>query len=41
LGVVIDSEGISTEKMQEFAKWTNLSETTFLLPAKPKENEED
>ncbi|MGH1489935.1 MAG: PhzF family phenazine biosynthesis protein [Acidimicrobiales bacterium] len=32
LAVVIDSEGLSTEEMQRFARWTNLSETTFLLP---------
>ncbi|TNV76514.1 hypothetical protein FGO68_gene5441 [Halteria grandinella] len=32
LAVVIDSEGISDTAMQSFAKWTNLSETTFLLP---------
>ena len=25
--------------MQEFARWTNLSETTFLLPPKPVEKE--
>lgn len=32
LAVVIDGEGLSTEAMQRFANWTNLSETTFLLP---------
>ncbi|SHH49420.1 PhzF family phenazine biosynthesis protein [Marivita hallyeonensis] len=32
LAVVIDSEGLSTEHMQAFAAWTNLAETTFLLP---------
>lgn len=32
LAVVIDGEGLSTEEMQRFARWTNLSETTFLLP---------
>lgn len=31
LGVVIGADGLSTEQMQEFANWTNLSETTFLL----------
>lgn len=31
LGVVLDSEGLSTEQMQQFASWTNFSETTFLL----------
>ena len=32
LAVVLDGEGISDEAMQGFARWTNLSETTFLLP---------
>ena len=32
LAVVIDGEGLSGETMQRFARWTNLSETTFLLP---------
>lgn len=32
LAVVIESDGLSTEQMQRFANWTNLSETTFLLP---------
>ena len=32
LAVVIDGEGLSTEECQRFAAWTNLSETTFLLP---------
>lgn len=32
LAVVVDGEGLSTEQMQKFATWTNLSETTFLLP---------
>lgn len=32
LAVVLDAEGLSTEEMQRFANWTNLSETTFLLP---------
>ncbi|UBU10973.1 PhzF family phenazine biosynthesis protein [Nonomuraea gerenzanensis] len=32
LAVVIDGDGLSTEEMQRFARWTNLSETTFLLP---------
>ena len=31
LAVVIDAEGLTTAEMQRFAKWTNLSETTFLL----------
>lgn len=33
LAVVVDAEGLSTEQMQRFARWTNLSETAFLLPA--------
>ncbi len=32
LAVVHDGRGLSTERMQAFARWTNLSETTFLLP---------
>lgn len=32
LAVVLDGEGLSDEEMQGFARWTNLSETTFLLP---------
>jgi PhzF family phenazine biosynthesis protein len=32
LGVVLDAENLSTEQMQAFAKFTNLSETTFVLP---------
>ncbi|HEY9375737.1 MAG TPA: PhzF family phenazine biosynthesis protein, partial [Jiangellaceae bacterium] len=32
LAVVLDSEGLSTEQMQAFTRWMNLSETTFLLP---------
>jgi PhzF family phenazine biosynthesis protein len=32
LAVVLDGSGLSTEDMQHFAAWTNLSETTFLLP---------
>ncbi|MFJ4228700.1 PhzF family phenazine biosynthesis protein [Paenarthrobacter nicotinovorans] len=32
LAVVVEAEGLSTEAMQHFANWTNLSETTFLLP---------
>ena len=35
LAVVLDGEGLSTEEMQHFANWTNLSETTFLLPPTP------
>ena len=32
VAVVLDGEGLSTEEMQRFAHWTNLSETTFVLP---------
>jgi len=32
LAVVVDAEGLRSEAMQHFANWTNLSETTFLLP---------
>ncbi|MEG1201295.1 MAG: PhzF family phenazine biosynthesis protein [Comamonas sp.] len=32
LAVVLDGEGLSDADMQVFARWTNLSETTFLLP---------
>jgi PhzF family phenazine biosynthesis protein len=32
LAVVLDAEEISTEEMQQFSRWTNLSETTFILP---------
>ena len=32
VAVVIGAEGLSTGEMQRIAGWTNLSETTFLLP---------
>ena len=32
VAVVLDAEGIPAEQMQRFARWTNLSETTFVLP---------
>ncbi|WP_321791998.1 PhzF family phenazine biosynthesis protein [Caballeronia sp. J97] len=32
LAVIFDAEGLSTERMQEIARWTNLSETAFLFP---------
>ncbi len=35
LAVVLDGEGLSTEDMQHFANWTNLSETSFVLPPTP------
>ena len=31
LAVVLDAQGLSHDDMQNFARWTNLSETTFLL----------
>jgi PhzF family phenazine biosynthesis protein len=31
--VVLDGDGLDEQAMQRFAHWTNLSETTFLLPA--------
>ena len=33
VAVVLDAEGLETEEMQRFAHWTNLSETTFVLPS--------
>lgn len=32
LAVVLDASGLSTAQMQQFARWTNLSETAFVLP---------
>ena len=32
VAVVLDGAGLATEDMQRFARWTNLSETTFVLP---------
>jgi PhzF family phenazine biosynthesis protein len=32
VAVVLDAKGLDTEAMQRFASWTNLSETTFVLP---------
>ncbi len=32
LAVVLDSADLSDAQMQSFARWTNLSETTFVLP---------
>lgn len=32
VAVVLDAEGLSDADMQAIARWTNLSETTFLLP---------
>lgn len=33
VAVVLDGAGLSDAAMQQFANWTNLSETTFVLPA--------
>lgn len=32
VAVVLDAQDLTTEAMQQFANWTNLSETTFVLP---------
>jgi PhzF family phenazine biosynthesis protein len=32
VAVVLDAEGLTTEDMQRFTRWTNLSEATFVLP---------
>ena len=32
LAVVLSASGLTDEDMQRFARWTNLSETTFILP---------
>ena len=32
LAVVLDGSGLDDDAMQRFARWTNLSETTFVLP---------
>jgi PhzF family phenazine biosynthesis protein len=32
VAVVLDGQGLRDEEMQAFARWTNLSETTFVLP---------
>jgi PhzF family phenazine biosynthesis protein len=39
VAVVLDGADLTTEQMQRFAHWTNLSETTFVLP--PTEPEAD
>lgn len=35
LAVVLDGDGLSDAQMQAFARWTQLSETTFVLPPTP------
>jgi len=37
LAVVLDGANLSTEQMQAFAKFTNMSETTFVLPTSTSE----
>src|SRR3954452_6302842 len=32
VAVVHDAVGVTDDEMRQFAQWTNLSETTFLLP---------
>ena len=32
VAVVLDARGLDDAAMQDFAAWTNLSETTFLFP---------
>ncbi|MCO7273269.1 PhzF family phenazine biosynthesis protein [Cellulosimicrobium cellulans] len=35
VAVVLDADGLTDDQMAAFARWTNLSETTFLLPPSP------
>lgn len=37
LAVVVDGAGVSEDAMRRFAAWTNLAETTFILPAQDPE----
>jgi PhzF family phenazine biosynthesis protein len=39
VAVILDGQGLSGEEMQRLANWTNLSETTFVLP--PEDPEAD
>jgi PhzF family phenazine biosynthesis protein len=32
VAVVLDADGLTDDDMERFARWTNLSETTFVLP---------
>ena len=32
VAVVLDTDELEAEEMQRFARWTNLSETTFVVP---------
>jgi PhzF family phenazine biosynthesis protein len=35
VAVVLDGDGLDDDAMRRFARWTNLSETTFVLPPTP------
>ncbi|AOG23482.1 PhzF family phenazine biosynthesis protein [Acidovorax sp. RAC01] len=35
VAVVLDAQGLGDDDMRRFAAWTNLSETTFLMPPTP------
>ena len=37
VAVVLDGEGLTTEEMQRFTRWMNLSESTFVLPPEVRE----
>jgi PhzF family phenazine biosynthesis protein len=37
LAVVLGADGLSDQQMRQFANWTNLSETTFVLPPRTRE----
>jgi len=39
LAVVVDGEGLQDDDMLQFAAWTNLAETTFLLPPEDSSND--
>ncbi len=39
VAVILEADGLDTAEMQQVAQWTNLSETTFVLP--PSENGAD
>ena len=37
VAVILEADGLTPEEMQRVARWTNLSETTFVLPATAQE----